>query len=211
MDKYGEAFDIDLSLDSSVGQVSAGVHRFKCIKAVVEPNKAKDGHNLVLTLEVAGGKEKGRQVRTWISLKESARWKLTEVVQAFGGKTKETKDGVRVRLRPDMFVNRFVRANIVVEDYQGEDRASVDRILPDEAVSRPKPKAVDMMDDDDDTELEDLEDDLGDDEDEEEEPAPRRASAKSDKSGKKRKPEPEPEEDDEDEEDEDDIEDDLPF
>lgn len=204
MDKYGEAFDIDLSLDSSVGQVSAGVHRFKCIKAVVEPNKAKDGHNLVLTLEVAGGKEKGRQVRTWISLKESARWKLTEVVQAFGGKTKETKDGVRVRLRPDMFVNRFVRANIVVEDYQGEDRASVDRILPDEAVSRPKPEAVDMMDDDDDTELEDLEDDLG---DEDEEPAPRRASAKTDKGGKKSKPE----EDDEDEDEDDDIEDDLPF
>lgn len=206
MDKYGEAFDIDLSLDSSVGQVSAGVHRFKCIKAVVEPNKAKDGHNLVLTLEVAGGKEKGRQVRTWISLKESARWKLTEVVQAFGGKTKETKDGVRVRLRPDMFVNRFVRANIVVEDYQGEDRASVDRILPDEAVSRPKPEAVDMMDDDDDTELEDLEDDLG---DEDEEPTPRRASAKTDRGGKKSKPDPEPEEDDEDEDD--DIEDDLPF
>jgi hypothetical protein len=130
-DKFGDNFDVTVGVDSSVGQLSAGIHRARCKEAKIEPNKARDGHNLVLTMESMEAGQEGRTARTWVSLKETARWKLTETLMAFGAEPEKDKTGApKVRMTRKMFIGARVRIHISVEDYEGEDRAQIQRILP---------------------------------------------------------------------------------
>ena len=97
-DVYGDNFDVTVETDSSVGSLTAGIHRARCKEAKVEPNKARDSHNLVLTMESMEKGQEGRTARTWLSLKESARWKLTEaLMKAEGGPNGHRLDVIQVR------------------------------------------------------------------------------------------------------------------
>lgn len=205
---YGDHFDLTLETDSSVGTLTAGIHRARCKEAKVEQNKARDGHNLVLTMESMEKGQEGRTARTWLSLKETARWKLTEALQAFGAEAEADKSGSpKVRMTRATFVGKKVRIQIAMDDFNGEERASIERILPydgkstaggPERTAAKKPSPLEEPD----------EPDVDDEEEEEEEVRPVRKSKKA-----KRRPEPEPEEDDDDEDEEYDepLEEELPF
>lgn len=161
MKKTGENFDVEVGVDTSVGNFPEGIHRAKCVKAVVEENKAKDSHNLVLDFEAVGGEYEGRRIRNWLSFKDTVRWKMTEALNAFGIETVKDKKGVpKARLQRDDFVGEEVRLQVSYEDYMGEQRPQVDKILPlreegsDDEVTKPSKASV-MDDSDDDTEEED--------------------------------------------------------
>ena len=225
MAKSQERFSINIETDTTVGQVSEGIHNFRCTKAEVASNKAGDGQNLVLSLACQTPGETGRTLRTWISLKEPARWKLTEVLLAFGAEPKTVKGKPVVKMTQDLFIGKTVRAQVVHEDWNGEERASIDRILPPEAAQPSKAVAeaaeLDDWDDEDEDdgeigadEVEDDDDDEWEDEDEEDEedeeeapPPPPAKSVKAAGKGSKSKPKPAPADDDDDF----DPEEDLPF
>lgn len=128
--KTGEYFDVELGVDTSVGAFPEGIHRAKCVDARVEPNKAGDSHNLILDFEAEGGEYSGRRVRTWLSFKDSVRWKLTEALNAFGVETEVGSDGKpKVHITRKSFVGNSVRLHVVHEDYMGEARPNVNQIL----------------------------------------------------------------------------------
>lgn len=163
-----EKFDISLDLDETVGQLSQGVHRAKCVSAKVSDNKAGDGQNLILEFKSMTKGEAGRSIRTWISLKETARWRLTEVINAFAADVEKTSKGTKVRLRPGLFIGKVVRINVVHEDYMGEERASIDRILPDNAAATPARKVVEEAEDMDEEAPEEMAEEMEDEEFDEE-------------------------------------------
>ena len=113
----------DIEIDSSVGQLSQGVHPARCVKSEIKDKKSGEGENLVLTFESMKGGEKGRQVRSYLPLDDNMRWKLSEAFLALGnergaGIAQENFDGKKCRLV------------IEHEDYQGEPRAQIKKFLP---------------------------------------------------------------------------------
>lgn len=129
---YGDEFDVELELDANVGSPGEGIHKAKCVDARIKPNKARDSHNIELDFEITAGPDQGKTTRMWLSMKEAARWKVTETLQdGFGIEPKHDKNGKpRTRLRRQDVVGKKVRLHIVLQDVNGEERASVERVLP---------------------------------------------------------------------------------
>lgn len=211
-ERYGDNFDFTVEADISVGLISEGVRKLRCKDAKVEDNRAKDGKNLVLTLVSIERAEKGRQVTTWISLKDSARWKLTEALHAFGVEIKEDSRGrPTARLKREMFVGQKVRARISHQDWNGTDRAQVDQLLPfTPAAKDPAEPSKTAQQVQNHVEKQEAVNGNVDDDDDDDDTPPARTE-KSGKKGGRQAPPPPADDDDDEDDDDDDVEQSLPF
>lgn len=135
----GDDFNISLNIDKTAGTISEGTHLAKCIEAKVEPNKSRDGNNLVLEFEILSPTDSGRKIKMWQSLKESVAWRYTTVLAAFGIKAAEGQTQATFG-RKDL-VGKKVKLVISHDDYQGTPRAQINDVLADEASMVATPSA----------------------------------------------------------------------
>lgn len=126
----GDDFNINLNLDITAGAIKEGMHQARCIDAKIEPNKARDGNNLVFEFEILSPDEKGKRIKMWQSLKESVAWRYTKVLAAFGIGA-AAGGNTNVSISRQTLVGKVVKLQISHSDYQGEKRAQVDNVLPD--------------------------------------------------------------------------------
>lgn len=177
-------FKRTISIDTTAGLPSRGIHVAECIEAELQPikggpNKGED--NLVLNFSTQTPGEKGRRVKTWIALLPQTAWKYTRVFQAFGVKPKKDGD-TDLAITDKMFVGKQVRIQVDhSENNSGEPMAEITAILP---LGDGKSKLIEDVDDDEDLDV----------------------TPASSKSRKRSAPEPE-----DDDEAESSIDDDLPF
>jgi len=162
-ERIGENFDLEIGVDASVGNFPPGIHLAKCISAKVEPNKAGDSNNLVLEFEAVEGEYAGRRIRSWLSFKDTVRWKMTEALVAFGIPFTKDKNGKpKAHLTRKAFIDQEVRLQVINEDYMGEERPQVDKILEARegtAAAPAKPAAPEAAEDDSSAPAEDVAED----------------------------------------------------
>lgn len=127
-----ESFSVVVPLDTSVGTVSAGVHRARVISVKKEQNKAKTGDNLVFEFEILTPGEEGRKLRLWQSLLPQVAFKYMQVFAAFG----IDMNGKDAKITDQSFLKKTVRIQVVHTDDQGVTRANIENVLADDQPAR---------------------------------------------------------------------------
>lgn len=78
--------DLDFSNVERKDPLEEGDYVFMISDAEIQPTKAKDGQNLVVTFEVVEPTEfNGRTVKNWFSLKTEALWSVRAFLEAILG------------------------------------------------------------------------------------------------------------------------------
>lgn len=127
-----EAFILDADL--TAGTIPEGIHLAKCTEAVIEPNKAKDGNNLIFTFFMLTPGQEARSLKLWQSLKPTVAWRYTKILASFGvfpdAATSQFKfDGEQSLLKA--LIGKKVRLQVSHQDYNGDTRAQIDNVLPE--------------------------------------------------------------------------------
>lgn len=159
-EQHGDHFDFVIEADPSVGLISEGIQPLKCVGVKTKKASSGDGQTLQIIFESMTKDEQGRRVFMHVGLGEASRWKLTEVLLAFGIETtKDSKGRLTARLTPEAFMGQRVRGRIAHDPYNGELRAQVEQLMPwdaptkkdaDEDEPAPRRSRASVMDDDDD-------------------------------------------------------------
>lgn len=127
-----------LDADLTAGVIPQGIHLAKCTEATIEPNKARDGNNLVFTFFMLTPGEEAKSLKMWQSLKQSVAWRYTKVLASFNifpnseaGKFSFSNEQELLR----KLKGKIIRLQISHNDYQGEARAQIDNVLPEHELS----------------------------------------------------------------------------
>lgn len=139
-------FKLTVETDNTAGIPSKGIHRAKCVKA--EQREVKNGPNqgapmIYLQFEILTAGDKGKRVNHNITILPQTAWKYSREFAAFGIDISKKKTPVTEK----SFEGKTVRVQISEDEYQGEPRARVDRILPDGKSAPATKKADDTKED----------------------------------------------------------------
>ena len=125
------SIEVDLGNVSSGFKIDAGNYPGRCIG--VEKGISKAGNpQLIWSFAITGKKYPGREFKMWTALTPQALWKVAEVIEALGLGTK----GSVAKFAPKDAIGKPCALVIKDDEYNGEERSSLDKVLAGEEPKR---------------------------------------------------------------------------
>lgn len=124
-------FTIDLEAPELDNSVPEGEYVGKCIDVIKAVSKA--GNPMwTWTFTIIEGPYSGEDFKIFTAITPAAIWKLTETLNAFG----LVEKGKPVQFTRDDVLNTMVYMDVVADEYQGQPRASLERVRPYKEVGK---------------------------------------------------------------------------
>ena len=124
-------FEINLEAPEFDTSVPEGEYVGKCIDVIKGVSKA--GNPMwTWTFTIIEGPHSGEDLKLFTAITPAAIWKLTETLNAFG----LVEKGKPVQFSRDDVLNTMVYMDIIPDEYNGQPRASLDKVRPYKEVGK---------------------------------------------------------------------------
>ena len=115
---------IQIDLKRNSGAPSLGTHLFKVTKITEQMDTPSGFPNIMLQCTCQDkGPDQGKQVLLNVSMSPAAEWKRDEILDAMGF----PQEG---KIVSDAFMGKMFRANVLIQDVNGKERAGLDNFMP---------------------------------------------------------------------------------